>query len=112
MPESALDRLKRLSAWDKTPALTSDDLEAILAGHATVDANSVKPDEDGWIPTYRINKAIAEAWDMKAGLAAEFVSTDMNDTRLSSNQVFEQCERMARRYRNRGSATFSIAAGG
>jgi hypothetical protein len=112
MPESALDRLKRLTAWDKDPALSIDDLNAILEAYQVPDANGVAPGEDGWVPTYRMNAAIAEAWETKAGRAAEYVSTDMNDDRLSSNQIFDHCEKMALKYRRKGNTSVSTATGG
>ena len=37
MPETDLEKLKRLSAWEAEPALSEDDLEAILGGAALAD---------------------------------------------------------------------------
>jgi hypothetical protein len=112
MAESALDRLKRLTAWDKDPALSLDDLNAILEAYQVHDAEGILPGEDGWVPTYRLNAAIVEAWEMKAGLSAEYVSTDMNGDRLSSNLVHDHCIQMAAKYRRKGSTSVSTAAGG
>ena len=51
MPETDLEKLKRLSAWEAEPALSEDDLEAILGGAALVDINGLEPSHEEWTRT-------------------------------------------------------------
>lgn len=105
-----LARFKRLVAWDKEPTLTEGELEEILETYLCVDANGVLPsdgDED-YVPTYKIDLAAAEAWDVKAARATELISTDLDGDRMSSDQVFAHCERMARKYRRRTASSVTI----
>ena len=60
MPETDLEKLKRLSAWEAEPALSEDDLEAILGGAALADINGLEPSHEAWTPTYDINAAAAD----------------------------------------------------
>lgn len=105
-----LNRVKRLTAWDKEPVLFEEELTEILEQYRTVDVNGVLPsdgDED-YVPTYNIKLAIAECWDIKAGRATELISTDLDGDRMSSDQVFAHCERMARKYRRRTASSVTI----
>jgi len=106
--ETILDRVKRLAAWDKEPTITEDDLEAVIEQYQVIDANGVLPTEDDYEPTYNINLAIAECWDIKAGRATELISTDLDGDRMSADQIYEHCVQMAKKYRKRTSVSVRI----
>ncbi len=97
-------------AADSEPKLESGDIELLLASYAKVDKNGKSPSAAEWIPTYNINAAATEAWRWKAAKASELISVDLDGERMSSNQVFEHCERMARMYSRKlaGSVTTAI----
>lgn len=109
MPLNLKDRLKKMTAAESEPLLSSDELDDLLLQFRKTDANGKTPDETGWIPTYRLNAAAAEGWRWKAAKASELVSVDLDGERMSSNQIFEHCERMARMYSRRGA--FSLTTG-
>ena len=60
--ETALDKLKRMTAWDIEPELGEDDLDAILAECAVADAAGLRPTGEDWDPTYDMNAAAAKGW--------------------------------------------------
>ena len=67
---TALDKLKKLTAWESDPALTEAELEEILESVGMPDSEGYGPGEEEWSPTYDINKAAADAWMIKAARAA------------------------------------------
>jgi hypothetical protein len=103
MPETPLDRLKRMTAWDTVPTLSPDELDALLASSALADGDGNAPSDDGWTPTYAFRSAARGGWALKMGKAAELQSTDLDGDRMSANQVFDHCERMVKRYSSTGS---------
>lgn len=80
------------------PALTSGEIDDLLAEFAIADANGRSPDDAEWSPTYAMRSAAAEGWRRKAGKASPLQSTDLDGDRMSSNQIFEHCLAMAKRY--------------
>lgn len=105
MPNTPLDSLKRMTAWASEPALSSDDLDALLDRFKITDSNGVPPSEEDWVPTYNLRAAAAEGWRWKAAKASELQSTDLDGDRMSANQIFDHCQRMIKTY----SASMSVA---
>ena len=102
MPETDLEKLKRLSAWEAEPALSEDDLEAILGGAALADINGLEPSHEAWTPTYDINAAAAAAWLAKAARASSLVEVDPPGSGIVTSKVFDNCRQMARLYAGKG----------
>lgn len=104
MPDStAKTRLKAMTAWDKEPLLTDGEIDDLLLQFRTTDANGVKPGGTGYVNTYNLRAAAYQGWQIKMGRATDLISSDLDGDRLSANQVFEHCERMARKYAPSGS---------
>ena len=97
--ETALDKLKRSTAWQVEPTLTEAELADILAASALHDPIGRSPADAQWTPTYDQNSAAAAAWLTKAGKASATVETDPNSFYMSS-KVFDNCCRMAAIYRS------------
>jgi len=95
---ASLDRLKRMTAWTSVPALTSDDLEALLAQFAMEDPDGLASGDEDWLPTYNFRAAAREAWTIKMGRAAELTSSDFDGDRMSADQIFMHCQRMVQKY--------------
>lgn len=102
--ETMKNRLKRMTAADSQPVLSSDDLSDLLSMFQKTDANGVIPGVVGWVPSYHLNAAAAEGWRWKSAKAAELVSIDLDGERMSSNQMFDQCERMISQYSRKQTA--------
>jgi hypothetical protein len=96
MPESALEKLKKLTAWDGEPALTEGELEDILEAACLIDGDGIAPAEEDWSPTYDFNRAAAEAWLIKAARAASLVEVDPPESGVVTSKVFDNCRAMAR----------------
>lgn len=92
------ERLKIRCAWTAEPQLSQGEITEILAMHQIIDANGVSPGGDGYVPTWNLRAATREGWLWKLGKAAELQSTDLDGDRMSANQIFDQCERMVKRY--------------
>ena len=107
MPETALDKLKRMTAWDADPTLTEDELNATLAAYARQDLNGNTPANEEWQPTYDINAAAAQAWLTKAAKASTLTEVDPGSGIVTS-KVFDNCRAMARIYGAKKRLTVSI----
>ena len=57
--ETAKDKLKKMIAWDTTPALTDGEVADLLAPFCLVDKNGLAPTELAWTPTYDLDAAAA-----------------------------------------------------
>jgi hypothetical protein len=108
MSETALDKLKKLAAWEDHPALTEDELEDLLGSAALPDSEGIAPETEGWSPTYDMNRAASEAWLIKAARAASLVEVDPPESGIVTSKVFDNCRRMARIYSNRRAGNLRV----
>lgn len=97
----ALARLEHMLAYDSDPALTADDVEALLALSAVTDSNGLAPSDPSWTPTWDLNRGAAEGWRWKAAKAASRFDFQADGASYNRSKVMEQCERMAEQYRRR-----------
>jgi hypothetical protein len=99
MPETAQEKLKKMTASDVAPTLTDDEIDEILIPCCLVDAAGNTPTAIGWTPTYDLNAAAATGWMIKAARAAATVEVDPPGSGLFTSKVFENCRAMGRIYR-------------
>lgn len=59
---------------------------------------------EDWIETYDLNAAAAQIWEEKAAVPAADFDMNVDGGSLHRSQVFEQCMKMARKYRAKRSA--------
>jgi hypothetical protein len=108
MPETAKDKLKKMTAWDTSPALTDGELDKLLEQSSLADVNGVAPGETGWIETYDMNAAAAAGWLIKAGRASELVEVDPPGSGVVTSKIFDNCRTMARIYSTRCRMTADV----
>ena len=108
MPESAKEKLKKLTAWTTEPALTDVEIDELLAASGLADAEGNAPSSEDWTPTYDINAAAAEGWLIKAGRAASTTETEPDSLQVTS-RVFENCVRLARLYSTKRAASARVS---
>src|SRR5438270_13195716 len=99
MPETAKDKLKKMTAWDVEPAITDDELDELLVPCCIKDKAGLPPSDPGWTPTYDLNSAAAGGWLIKAARAAAMVEIDPPGSGIMTSKVFDNCRAMARIYR-------------
>ena len=99
MPETAKDKLKKMTAWDVDPTLSEDELDELLIPCCLVDHSGLAPTDPGWTPTYDINAAAAAGWLIKAARAAALVEIDPPGSGIFTSKVFDNCRTMARIYK-------------
>jgi hypothetical protein len=105
---TGIEKLKLMSSWNTEPAVSEDDLEAVLGNRALADVNGVLPGADEWIPTYDQNAAAADVWLVKAARSATLTEVDPPGSGIVTSKVFDNCMRMARHYRSTRSGTVSM----
>jgi hypothetical protein len=98
MSETAAEKLKRMTAWDTTPALTKSEVDALLDQSGVVDTNGIPPGGTDWVATYDLNAAAAAGWLIKAGRAAQLTEVDPPGSGIVTSKVFDNCRAMARMY--------------
>jgi len=110
MPDSAEKiRLKAMTAWDEEPTLSDTEIDALLTQFSRVDETGLEPSDPSWTATYDLRAAAKEGWTWKMGRASSLVSTDLDGDRMSSNQVFDHCKEMVRKYG--GTPTMNVGQG-
>ena len=103
-----LEKLKIRVAWESEPAVSEEDLTAVLEAHAVPDAAGNLPDSDEWIPTYDQTSAAAEVWVIKAARAAALTEVDPPGSGIVTSKVFDNCMKMSYLYRSKRAATFRV----
>lgn len=98
-----------MTASTSEPQLSDTELDEILTMYRVPDKNGRPPSDDEWTSTFNLNKAAAEGWRWKAAKASELTSVDLDGERMSSNQVFDHCERMAKLYARRQAGSITTA---
>lgn len=106
--ESAIDKLKKMTAWDVEPALTEGELEELLTPVSKADTSGRPPSDVDWTPTFDLNAAAANGWLIKAGRAAALVEVDPPGSGIMSSKVFDNCRAMARIYRAKSRLSISF----
>jgi len=99
MPETAKDKLKKMTAWDVEPTISDDELDELLVPCCIKDKDGLPPTDPGWTPTYDLNTAAAGGWLIKAARAAAMVEIDPPGSGIMTSKVFDNCRAMARIYR-------------
>ncbi|MEJ7847478.1 MAG: hypothetical protein WKF92_05250 [Pyrinomonadaceae bacterium] len=105
MPETPIEKLKKMTAWDTEPALTLTELEEILSQSSLADLEGLAPESEDWTPTYSMNAAAASAWLIKAGRASSLTEIDPPGSGIVTSKVFDNCSAMARLYTTKRNAT-------
>jgi hypothetical protein len=103
------ERLARMTAAASEPILSEPEINDLLSMFAKVDKDGLLPTEDDWKPTYNLRAAAAEGWRWKSAKAAELISSDLDGDRMSSNQLFEHCQRMIKTYASSASPVVRTA---
>lgn len=102
MTEAQVRALLELHAHPSAdPALSADDVSAIVAGAKRADLEGRAPSETGWAETYAGAAAVAEAWEAKAAIAARRVDISRGGESVKRSGTLEACLRMARLWRGR-----------
>jgi hypothetical protein len=88
------------------PCLTSSDLDTCVVACRLADSSDRAPDDDDWEETFDINLGVAIGFEIKMARCA-----DHHQFRGANyEQVFDHCEKMAQRYRNKRMGTIRTSA--
>jgi hypothetical protein len=107
MSESCKDKLKKMTAWDTTPALTETELDDLLSNSSMTDKDGFAPLDEEWTPTYDLNAAASAGWLIKAGRTTSTTETEPDSINVTS-KIFDNCRTMARIYKAKCTAFTTI----
>jgi hypothetical protein len=99
MPETPLEKLKKMTAADMVPVLPDAAVAQLLEDHAVPDAAGNPPGGVDWTPTYDLNSAAASGWLLKAAKASCLVEVDPPGSGIMTSKIFENCCAMAKSFR-------------
>lgn len=99
---AALAALRNMVAADERPALSTDDLDALLAMTAIPDPAGRLPQDTAWVSTWDLDRAAAEGWRWKAARVAGDFTFSADDASYSKGDVMAKCLAMADQYAARG----------
>jgi|SoimicMinimDraft_4_1059732.scaffolds.fasta_scaffold255675_1 hypothetical protein len=103
----ARDRLAILAQAKSNPTLCPPELDFCLSRARVCDVHGNAPDSADWCGAWDIIIAAREAWELKAGKAANYHDVTIDGRTFAANQVFKDCQAQADRYRRRIAGTIS-----
>jgi hypothetical protein len=109
--DQARDRLRNMVAADTSPTLTVAEVEDLLDLARLQDRDGLAPTDNGWTPTFDLDRAAAEGWRWKAGKTSPDYSATLDGAQLARNQRYEHCMKMADTYDGRTNASISVPRG-
>ena len=99
-----------MTAWSSEPVLSEQEIDALLNQFSLADAGGLTKADAQWVPTYNLRAAANEGWTWKMGRCADQVSSDLDGDRMSSNQLFDHCAAMVKKYSTATSVRMTAAA--
>ena len=96
--EQALDRLRRMVAYDVAPTLDEAAMDDMVTMRQLADVDGYAPSEDDWTPTYDLNRGAAEGWRWKAAATAARFDFEADGGSFKRDQILQHCLEMAKRY--------------
>lgn len=106
----ARDLLAGMVAAGSNPTLCPPELDYCLSRARICDAGGLPPADPAWAGAWDFNVAAREAWELKAGKAANYHDVTIDGRTFAANQVFKDCQAQADRYRRRLAGTVQFAA--
>lgn len=94
----ARTRLTNMLGAGARPALSDDDISALLAAYRVVDSDGRAPVDEGWTGAWALNAAAAEGWRWKAARVAGDFTFSADGASYSKGDVLAHCERMIEHY--------------
>ena len=98
---TALIRLKSMTAWDQIPALTPEEITDLLDYAKRIDPAGIAPTSTDWTATFDLNSAAAEGWRWKAAKVSGKFAFTTSGQAFSRDQMSAMCLLMADRYQAR-----------
>lgn len=91
------------------PALSEDDILAILAQCRIPDSDGLPPIDADYTPTYWAQLAVAKAWELKAARAALWTDVTVEGATVPASKAAEAMRNEARKWRRRCSASVRVS---
>jgi len=86
----------RLNIADTSGTVFDDDVVTeVIESYPIMDGDGIYPDEDGWVPTYDLNRASAYLWLRIASLYAEQFDFNADGASYSRSQKHKHALKMA-----------------
>lgn len=106
----ARSRIEMLTQWDMEPTLTSAEIDMLLADSAVIDADGRYINDDDWVPTFQIGRAVSRGWMLKASkIVGNYQFSDSGQT-FSRQQIHEHCMAMVKEYQRLSSQSVSMGS--
>lgn len=91
-------RLKAMIAFESQPTMTEDELTLLITDYKVADSYCRAPSDAGWVGTWNLAGAAAEAWRQKAGKVAAFYDFGSNVNSFTRSQMHKHMLEQARYY--------------
>ena len=99
--EEAKAQIARVCAATYDPQLDDEDLTHLVNTCKRYDVDGRAPDDAEWVPTFDLNYAYAQGWEIKAGRAAGDFRFEEDNQGFYREQVYRHCRQQADRYNRR-----------
>lgn len=101
----ARDLLAVMVQAKANPTLCPPELDYCLSRARICDIHGAPPADPDWCGAWNFNQAAREAWELKAGKAANYHDVTIDGRTFAASQVQKQCRQMAEDYRRRLAGT-------
>lgn len=105
----ARTRLTNMLGAGARPALSDDDIQALLDAYKMTDPDGRAPGDDGWTGRWALNAAAAEGWRWKAARVAGDFTFSADDASYNKGDVLAHCERMIEQYASLDNGTVDLS---
>ena len=106
----AKTKLELLVLSSEEPALSSAQVNDLVAAARRPDAEDRVHGEDGWEETWDLDAAAAEGWTRKAALAANRFNFAEDGQRFDRAQTYAHCISQAERYARRSMGSIPVGS--
>ncbi len=96
--QEAEQQIRRLTSAGEEPALSVDEVTALVDLAKRPDADGLLPSDPSWTPTWDLDPAIAHGWRTKAAAAAAMFDVNLQGLQFTRSQLYKQCVSQAEAY--------------
>jgi hypothetical protein len=96
--QEAEQQIRRLTSADQDPALSDDEITALVESAKRTDAAGLLPTDPAWVPTWDLDPAVAHGWRTKAAASAAMFDVNLQGLQFSRSQLYKQCVAQAEAY--------------
>lgn len=90
------------------PTLAETEIDLLVRQARRRDRDNRRPDQDGWIPTWSVNGAVAMGWEMKAGKVSNMTTFSSGTQKVNRQELITNFMAMSDRWKQRDNSDVAL----